>query len=88
LPIDSYELRKRILSHIPYINEIVYMDKPIPYYIEKQEPDIIAIGFNQHYIKEYLEKNYSRLALLEVPGYNIDLYITSDIRTRKYTYNK
>ena len=88
LPIDSYNLRHRVLSHIPYINEIVYIDKPIQCYLDTLEPDIIAIGFNQHYIKEYLEKNYSKLALLEVPGYNTDLYITSELRIRKYAYKK
>lgn len=88
LPIDSYNLRHKVLSHIPYINEIVYIDKPIQCYLESLKPDIVAIGFNQEYIKEYLENNYSKLALLSIQGYNTDLYITSDIRTRKYLQNK
>jgi cytidyltransferase-like protein len=81
-PIKSYIERKEVLSNIEYISDIVYIDSPIPLYIKELEPTIIALGFSQGYIKDYLKNYYEDISIIDIPSYNTDIYVTCELRNK------
>jgi glycerol-3-phosphate cytidylyltransferase-like family protein len=91
LPIDSYITRYNRLSKIECIDEIVYVDRSIIDTIKTINPNIIAIGYNQEYLKCLLENQpmAHKIPILETKGYNIDFYSTRELRENKsYLYSK